>query len=310
MGAHHHHSHGHGHGHDHAHGHSHHGADFGRAYAIGIALNLAFVAVEGAFGIITGSVALLSDAGHNLSDVLALAIAWAGARLATVPPTKRYTWGYRKSSILAPLVNALLLMAALGAIALEAGQRLAAPQPVPGKVVMLVAGIGILINLATALLFVRGRHDDINRQGAFLHMAADAAVSAAVVVAGALILLTGRYWIDPALSLAIVALIVWQTWGLLRQSVAMSLGAVPDRISYDDVHAALSADARVSAVHDLHIWPSSATETVLTAHLVMPDGHPGDEFLHQLSAMLHDRFGVDHATLQIETGAGDCHTGC
>ncbi len=301
SGAHHHH--GHGHHHDHPH------ADFGRAFAIGITLNLIFVAVEVVYGLKANSTALLSDAGHNLSDVLGLAIAWGGAKLAARPPTKRYTWGLRSSSILAAMANGLLLMVALGAIALEAVQRIADPQPVAGPTMMAVAAVGIGINGVTALLFARGRKGDINIQGAFLHMVGDAAVSAAVVVAGLLILWTGVSLIDPVLSLAIAALIFWQTYGLLSRSVAMSLGAVPEGIDYDAVADALAAQPGVSRVHDLHIWPSSTTETVLTAHLVMPDGPPGDAFLSALGEMLHDRFDIDHMTVQIEQGDADCH-GC
>lgn len=301
SGAHHHH--GHGHHHD------HHHADFGRAFAIGITLNLIFVAVEVVYGLKANSTALLSDAGHNLSDVLGLAIAWGGAKLAARPPTKRYTWGLRSSSILAAMANGLLLMVALGAIALEAVQRIADPQPVAGPTMMAVAAVGIVINGVTALLFARGRKGDINIQGAFLHMAGDAAVSAAVVVAGLLILWTGINLIDPILSLAIAALIFWQTYGLLSRSVAMSLGAVPEGIDYDAVADALAAQPGVARVHDLHIWPSSTTENVLTTHLVMPDGPPGDAFLSALAEMLHDRFDIDHMTVQIEQGDADCH-GC
>ncbi len=301
SGAHHHH--GHGHHHD------HHHADFGRAFAIGITLNLIFVAVEVVYGLKANSTALLSDAGHNLSDVLGLAIAWGGAKLAARPPTKRYTWGLRSSSILAAMANGLLLMVALGAIALEAVQRIADPQPVAGPTMMAVAAVGIVINGVTALLFARGRKGDINIQGAFLHMVGDAAVSAAVVVAGLLILWTDINLIDPILSLAIAALIFWQTYGLLSKSVAMSLGAVPEGIDYDAVADALAAQPGVARVHDLHIWPSSTTETVLTAHLVMPDGPPGDAFLSALGEMLHDRFDIDHMTVQIEQGDADCH-GC
>ena len=301
SGAHHHH--GHGHHHD------HHHADFGRAFAIGITLNLIFVAVEVVYGLKANSTALLSDAGHNLSDVLGLAIAWGGAKLAARPPTKRFTWGLRSSSILAAMANGLLLMVALGAIALEAVQRIADPQPVAGPVMMAVAAVGILINGVTALLFARGRKSDINIQGAFLHMVGDAAVSAAVVVAGLLILWTGVSLIDPVLSLAIAALIFWQTYGLLSKSVAMSLGAVPEGIDYDAVADALAAQPGVARVHDLHIWPSSTTENVLTAHLVMPAGPPGDSFLNALGEMLHDRFDIDHMTVQIEQGDADCH-GC
>jgi len=301
SGAHHH--------HDHGHHHDHHHADFGRAFAIGISLNLIFVAVEVVYGLKANSTALLSDAGHNLSDVLGLAIAWGGAKLAARPPTKRYTWGLRSSSILAAMANGLLLMVALGAIALEALQRIADPQPVAGPVMMAVAVVGIVINGVTALLFARGRKGDINIRGAFLHMVGDAAVSAAVVVAGLLILWTGVSLIDPVLSLIIAALIFWQTYGLLSKSVAMSLGAVPEGIDYDAVADALAAQPGVARVHDLHIWPSSTTETVLTAHLVMPDGPPGDSFLSALSKVLHDRFDIDHMTIQIEQGDADCH-GC
>lgn len=318
MGALHHHHGRHGHDHDHKdgghghghHHHGHHGGDFGRAFVIGIALNLGFVLIEASYGFVSGSVALLSDAGHNLSDVLGLAIAWGGAKLAAMPPTKRFTWGYRKSSILAALINALLLMIALGAIALEAAQRLADPQPVAGRTVMIVAAIGIVINLATAMLFARGRKGDINIRGAFLHMAGDAAVSAAVVIAGGLILLTGKLWLDPLVSLGIAALIFWQTWGLLRESVTMSLGAVPEAIDYDAVAEMLASQPGVLAVHDLHIWPTSTTEIVLSAHLVMPNGHPGDGFFHTLSAKLRERFGVSHATVQVETGTEACGVNC
>jgi cobalt-zinc-cadmium efflux system protein len=301
SGAHHHH--GHGHHHD------HHHADFGRAFAIGITLNLIFVAVEVVYGLKANSTALLSDAGHNLSDVLGLAIAWGGAKLAARPPTKRFTWGLRSSSILAAMANGLLLMVALGAIALEAVQRIADPQLVAGPTMMAVAAVGIVINGVTALLFARGRKGDINIQGAFLHMVGDAAVSAAVVVAGLLILWTGISLIDPVLSLAIAALIFWQTYGLLSRSVAMSLGAVPEGIDYDAVADALASQPGVARVHDLHIWPSSTTETVLTAHLVMPGGPPGDAFLTTLAEQLHDRFDIDHMTVQIEQGEADCH-GC
>ncbi|HMT43012.1 MAG TPA: cation diffusion facilitator family transporter [Chakrabartia sp.] len=291
--------------HDHhaAHGHHHGPADFGRAFALGILLNTAFVVVEALYGLASGSTALLADAGHNLSDVLGLAIAWAGARLAAVQPSTRFTYGLRGSTVLAALANGLLLMVAVGAIALEAVQRLGEPAPVAGKTVMVVAAIGILVNLGTALLFARGRKGDINIRGAFLHMAGDAAVSAGVVVSGAVILMTGMSWIDPLVSLAIAALIFWQTWALLREALAMALNAVPAGVDYEAVRAALGSQAGVADVHHLHIWPVSTTETVLTAHLHMPGGHPGDGALRAMEAMLHDRFGVEHATLQIETGA-------
>lgn len=303
-------SHNHSHaGHAHSHGgHSHAPADFGRAFAIGTALNLAFVAVEGAAGILTGSMALLADAGHNLSDVLGLLIAWGGASLAKRPASRRFTYGLASSTILAALANAVLLLVAVGAIALEAVQRFRDPPPVEGVTVMIVAGIGILINAATALMFMRGRDSDINIRGAYLHMAADAGVSAGVVLGGGLILLTGASWIDPAISLVIVAVILWSTWGLLRDSVTMALHAVPAGIDPDKVDAMLAGLPGVTRVHDLHIWPMSTTEVALTAHLVIPAGHPGDAFLHDAEHRLAHEFRIGHATLQIEVGDGDpCH---
>lgn len=300
-------SHNHSHaGHAHSHGgHSHAPADFGRAFAIGTALNLAFVAVEGAAGILTGSMALLADAGHNLSDVLGLLIAWGGASLAKLPASRRFTYGLSSSTILAALANAVLLLVAVGAIALEAIQRFRDPPAVEGATVMIVAGIGILINAATALMFMRGRDSDINVRGAYLHMAADAGVSAGVVLGGGLILLTGALWIDPAISLLIVAAILWSTWGLLRNSVTMALHAVPPGIDPEKVDAMLAGLPGVARVHDLHIWPMSTTEVALTAHLLMPDGHPGDAFLEDAQHRLAHDFRIGHATLQIEVGDGD-----
>lgn len=297
----------HDHDHGHHHGHAHHApTDFGRAFAIGIALNIGFVAIEAVFGFLVNSVALLADAGHNLSDVLGLVVAWGGAALAQRPPSKRFTYGLRGSSILAALSNSLLLLVALGAIVLEAIQRFDHPAPVTGPTVSIVAGVGIVINLATAMLFARGRNSDINIRAAFLHMAMDAIVSAGVVIAGLIIWRTGATWIDPLTSLIIVVVIFWQTWGLLRESVEMSLAAVPRGIDYDEVGSALSALPGVEDSHDLHIWPMSTTETVLTAHLVMPAGHPGDAFIAQAQAMLQHRFAIKHATLQIEVDP-DCY---
>ena len=305
MGIGHAHDHGQGHGN---HGHSHGPADFGRAFAIGITLNILFVAVEAAFGFLSGSVALLADAGHNLSDVLGLAVAWAGATLAKRAPSRRFTYGLRGSTILAALANALFLMIALGAIILEAVQRLADPQPVGGRTMIVVAAIGVVINLGTALLFARGRHGDINIRGAYLHMAADAGVSAGVVVAGIVILATGARWIDPVVSLVVAGFIFWSSWGLLKEALAMSLGAVPSGIDPEAVDGALAALPGVTAVHDLHIWPMSTTETVMTAHLVMPGGHPGDTFLHDVQHLMEERFGIHHVTLQIELSPDSrCH---
>ncbi len=303
LGGHHH----HGHDHHHDHGHIHAPASFDRAFAIGIALNIAYVVAEAGTGIWTGSVALLADAGHNLSDVLGLAVAWGGAALARSAPTKRFTYGLKGSTILAALANALFLLVALGAIVLEAVQRFDDPPVVAGLTVSAVAGVGIAINALTAWLFASGRKGDINIRGAYLHMLGDAAVSAGVVLAGIAIWATGIGWIDPLVSLVIAAIILWQTWGLLRETVEMSLAAVPRAIDYDAVTAALHGLPGVARVHDLHIWPMSTTEPVLTAHLVIPGGSPGDAFLIAARGMLHDRFGIGHATLQVETG-GDCES--
>lgn len=295
-------------GHAHGPGHHHHAppVNWDRAFAIGIALNIVYVIAEASAGLWTGSVALLADAGHNLSDVLGLAVAWAGAALARTPPSKRYTYGLKGSTILAALANALLLLVALGAITLEAVQRFGDPTPVPGLTVSAVATVGIIINGFTAWLFSRGRKGDVNIRGAYLHMFADALVSAGVVLAGIGIWLSGATWIDPVVSLLIAALIFWQTWGLLRETIEMSLAAVPRAIDYDRVRAALDDLPGVTQIHDLHIWPMSTTEPVLTAHLLMPAGHPGDGFLHDAQEMLRTRFQIGHATLQVETGESTC----
>jgi cobalt-zinc-cadmium efflux system protein len=307
MSAHHHdHGHDHGHGHGHGPGHTHAPASFGTAFAIGIGLNTAFVLIEAGYGIASNSVALLADAGHNLSDVLGLAVAWAATSLSKRPPSTRYTYGLRGSSILAALFNAAFLLIAVGAIGWESISRLFHPEPVAGKTVMIVAGIGILINGLTAWLFASGRKGDLNIRGAYLHMAADAAVSAGVVVAGLVILWTGWHWLDGAVSLAIVAVIVWATWGLLRDSVAMSLSAVPSGIEPAKVLGFLRARSGVADVHDLHIWPMSTTETALTAHLVMPAGHPGDAFLLSVCDELRRHYGIGHVTLQVETDGTAC----
>jgi cobalt-zinc-cadmium efflux system protein len=312
------HNHDHDHGHDkgHAHaghshgpgGHSHGPLTFDRAFAIGISLNIAFVIIEAVAGLMAHSVALLADAGHNLADVLGLFVAWAGATLARRVPTKRFTYGLKGSTILAAMLNALLLLVALGAIVTEAVQRFGEPSHVKGALVVVVAAAGILINAATAWLFARGAKSDINLRGAYLHMAADATVSAGVMLAGVAIWWTGAGWIDPLTSIVVAALIFWQTWGLLRETVEMSLNAVPRGIEYDHVAEALIALPGVSAMHDLHIWPMSTTETVLTAHLVMAEP-AGDTLLADAQKMLHDRFGIGHATLQIERDA-NCGTDC
>lgn len=289
------------------HSHSHHSrADYGRAFAIGILLNSAFVLIEAGFGIWSGSMALIADAGHNLSDVLSLLIAWGAAYMSGFPASRRYTYGYKSSSILAALANAGLLLVALGAILFETIDRLFDPSPVKGSTMIAVAAVGIVVNGATALLFAGGRKTDINIRGAFLHMAADALVSVGVVVAGVLIVTTGTMWIDPLTSLVIVFVIAWGTWGLLKDSVKMALHAVPDGIDEAAVRAYLEDLPGVAAVHDLHIWPMSTTETALTAHLVMPGGQPGDSFLHEVAHVLEHDFHIGHATVQVETGEADC----
>lgn len=299
---------GHGHDHDHEDGPGGHHAptDFGRAFAIGIALNIAFLLVETAAGFTANSVALIADAGHNLSDVLGLMVAWAGAIMARKLPTKRFTYGLKKASILAALINALLLMAAIGAIVTEGVRRLFEPTASNGVTVIVVAGIGILVNGITALLFARGRTHDINVRGAFLHMLSDAVVSAGVVLAGAAILYTGRLWIDPVTSIVVALVIFWGSLGLLKESVWMTLAGVPERIDLGEVERALASMPGVTAVHDLHVWPISTTETALTAHLIMPDGHPGDPFLHRAADRMDRLFRIHHATFQVEVGSDDC----
>ncbi|MDC0886565.1 cation diffusion facilitator family transporter [Altererythrobacter sp.] len=311
MGAAHSHSHSSddGHSHHHGHGHSHAPKDFGRAFAVGVVLNTAFVIVEAAYGYISGSMALIADAGHNLSDVMALLLAWGAAAAAKRPPTARYTYGYKSSTILAAIGNAALLLIAILWIAFETVDRLLDPPQVEGWTMIFVAGIGIVINTATALMFVRGRKDDINIRGAFLHMAADALVSVGVVIAGAAILLTGAVWIDPVTSLVIVAVIAWGTWGLARDSIKMGLLGVPEGICEKEVQEFLSGQPGVTLVHDLHIWPMSTTETALTAHLVVPQGTTGDSFLADLSRELQKRFGIGHTTIQIERDTS-CGGGC
>ena len=281
-------------------------SDFGRAFAIGIALNLGFVIVETVYGFLAGSMALIADAGHNLSDVLGLVVAWAGAKMAQTSASRRFTYGLKKASILAALINALLLLVAIGAIAAEAIRRLFNPAPSDGATVMAVAAVGIVINGATALLFARGRAHDINIRGAFLHMSADAAVSAAVVVAGFLMLSTGQLWIDPIMSIAIAGVIFWSSIALLKEAVWMSLAGVPAGIELDEVEAELAALDGVTAVHDLHVWPLSTTETALTAHLVAPETD-SDRLLDMARELLRSRFHIAHSTIQVERQApGDC----
>lgn len=299
-----------GHDHGHAHGpggHHHHQppAGFDGAFALGAALNAGFVVAEVVFGLAAHSVALLADAAHNLGDVLGLLLAWGAAWLGRRRPTRERTYGYGRSSILASLINAVVLLVGVGAIAVEAIQRLVAGVPagdVGGKTVMLVAAVGIAVNGVTAWLFARGRKGDLNIRGAFLHMAADAAVSAGVVVAGLVILLTGWAWIDPVVSLGIAVLILVSTWGLLRDSVNLALDKVPENVSVEKVRSYLAGLPGVTEVHDLHVWGLSTTETALTAHLVRPGQGTDDALLHRACDELRDRFGIGHATIQVEDG--------
>src|SRR4051812_1858978 len=282
------------------HTHHHHGNDFTRAFAVGIAINVAIVGIELVFGILANSMALVSDAGHNLSDVLGLVVGWAGAVMAKRSPSPRFTYGLKKASILAALINALFLLVAVGAIAAEAIRRLLDPAPAQAQTMIWVAGLAIAINVLTALLFARGREHDLNVRAAFQHMAADAAVSAAVVFAGLVILWTGQQWVDPVMSLAVAVIILWSSVGLLKESVGMSLMGVPEGIEVDEVEAELALLDGVETVHDLHVWPLSTTETALTAHLVAPGVESTDVLLRAARVMLHDRFRIEHCTLQIE----------
>jgi cobalt-zinc-cadmium efflux system protein len=280
--------------------HSHGATSHGRAFAVGIGLNLSFVAVEAIYGIKAHSLALIADAGHNLSDVLGLVLAWGATVLARRLPTTRRTYGMRRSSILAAFANAVLLLVAIGAIAWEAVRRLSHPAPVSASEVIWVAVVGIVINTATALLFMAGRKGDLNIKGAFLHMAADAGVSAGVVLAGIAIAATGWLWLDPAISLLIVIVILIGTWGLLRDSVNLAMDAVPEGVDPVTVRQYLNELPGIKEVHDLHIWGLSTTEVALTAHLVKPDAKSEDALLADTCQELHERFGIEHATLQVE----------
>jgi cobalt-zinc-cadmium efflux system protein len=299
---------GHAHGHAHAHGggphgHSHAPADFGFAFALGTALNVGFVVLEAIAGVLANSMALIADAGHNLSDVLGLLMAWGAVHLLKRRPTREYTYGFGSSTILAALANAVLLLVAVGAIGLEAVQRFGNPPEVAGPTMIVVAALGILVNGFTAWLFASGRKRDVNIRGAYLHMAADAAVSLGVVVAGFAMLATGWNWLDPVASLVICAIIVWGTWGLLRDTMRLALQGVPSGIDPARVQRRLASLPGVASLHDLHIWPMSTTDTALTCHLVMPGGHPGDDFILQTTKMLQDEFEIRHATLQFEVGS-------
>ena len=282
--------------------HQHGGTDYGRAFAIGIALNLAYVAAEAVTGVAAQSLALVADAGHNLGDVLGLGLAWGAAVLSRRVPSGRFTYGLKSSSILAALANAVILLVVTGGIAWAAILRFAAPLPVNSRLMIWVAAAGIAVNGATALLFASGRNHDLNIKSAFMHMAGDALVTAGVVVTGIAIGLTGWLRLDPAASLVVSAVIIVGTWDLLRTAIGLALDAVPEGIDAPAVRAHLAALPGVAALHDLHIWGMSTTETALTCHLVMPGGHPGDTALNAIADELHRRFGIVHATIQIEVG--------
>jgi cobalt-zinc-cadmium efflux system protein len=302
------------HHHDHDHealhdgGHHHAPVTHNKAFAIGIALNSGFVVLEGVYGVLSNSMALVADAGHNLSDVLALALAWLASRMAQKPPSKQYTYGLRSSSILTALFNAMLLMAVSGVILWEAIQRFIHPQPVIGWTMIWVAAAGILVNGSTALMFMRGSNHDINIRGAYLHMASDAAVSASVVIAGLIIMSTGWLWIDPAVSVIVVLVIVWSTWDLMKDSIRLALHAVPPRVNAQAIREYLSSLPGVSEVHDLHIWGMSTTEVALTVHLVVQSTPLNDNSLvSTASNELRERFGIGHATIQIELANDPMH---
>jgi cobalt-zinc-cadmium efflux system protein len=282
---------------------------YNKAFAVGIALNIIYVIVEVFYGLHINSMALIADAGHNFSDVLGLVLAWVSAYLAKTATTKIRTYGFRKSTILAALFNAIILFVALGAITIEAIRKISAPVPTAGTTMMIVAGIGVFINALTAFFFMKGREHDLNIKGAFLHMAADAGISLAVVVAGLLINFTGFYLIDPIISLIIVIIIAYSTWGLLKDSFLLSNDAVPKHINIEEVDKYLSSLNGVKEVHDLHIWAMSTTEISLTVHLLMPDEQKDDNFLSKVCNQLHNKYGIEHSTIQIEKSAqsANCH---
>lgn len=288
----------------HHHHHNHKPRDFNRAFAIGVSLNIAFVVVEVIYGLMADSLALLTDAGHNLSDVLSLLLAWGASYLAGKQPSERRTYGYSRATILASMFSGMLLVAVVAVIGWEAINRFIEPAEPIGTTIMAVAGVGVVINTATAWLFVSGKDHDLNIRGAYLHMAADALVSLGVVVSGFVIWQFGLNWVDPLSSVIIAIVIFWSTWELLRDSLNLAVDGVPRELDPGAVRQWLSQQPGVTGMHDLHIWPISTTETALTAHLLMPQPPATDVFLNELAHQLHDRFGISHATLQVERGDG------
>lgn len=287
--------------HGHSHGHSHHVTDYNRAFFIGVSLNAAFVVIEASYGVVSQSLALIADAGHNLSDVFSLLLAWGASVLATRAATDKRTYGFRKATVMASLASAVVLLVALGGITWEAINRFLSPEPVQGRVVIIVAAIGVVINTATALLFVRGQKHDLNIRGAFLHMAVDAGVSLGVVVAGVIILLKGWLWVDPVISVLIVLVVLAGTMSLLRDSLNYAIDAVPENIDLSEIKRYLTGLNNVSEIHDLHVWPLSTTEVALTVHLVTTDEVLSNVFLREVQQYLHDHFGIEHSTIQVES---------
>jgi cobalt-zinc-cadmium efflux system protein len=285
-----------------SHDHSHAAANHNRAFAIGIALNIVFVLIEAGYGLVAHSLALIADAGHNLSDVVSLLLAWGASVLAGKTPTEKRTYGFRKVTIMASLSGAILLLVALGGITWEAVHRFMQPHPVAGVVIVVVAAIGVVINTVTALLFFSGQKHDLNIRSAFLHMAADAGVSLGVVFAGVIIMLKGWLWVDPVISLVVVIIILAGTWGLLRDSINLAIDAVPQGIDMAAIRDYLTGLENVTQMHDLHVWALSTTEIALTVHLVVTDESPSNELLHRVQRHLHDHFGIEHSTIQVEKG--------
>ncbi len=285
--------------HEHTHTHSE-VKDYGKAFAIGIALNLIYIIIEASYGFMINSLALIADAGHNLSDVLGLLLAWGASYLVKKAATEKHTYGFRKSSVLAALLNALILLVAIGAITWEAIGRFGNPQIIEGKIVMIVAGIGVLINSATALLFFSGRKQDLNIKGAFLHMAADAGISLGVVIVGVALIYTSLHWLDPLISILIALIIFWGTWGLLKDSVNLALDAVPENIDKKDIEQYLASLPEIEKFHDLHIWALSTTETALTVHAVVHHACDRNRLIEAISDQLKHKYNIIHSTIQLE----------